>query len=95
MFHDHLGPAEMGDEGALRWLYIESVMSRMRTTFCPCATICRMENGRPSTHMLMWTPMTITLVMPRWRMGGEASAESVMASPSAISSAGCSRDQAR
>ena len=39
--------------GGIAGLYMESVMSRTRTTCWPWCTIWRMEKGRPRTHMLV------------------------------------------
>ena len=44
-------------------LYIESVMSRISTTFTPFLASWRRPNGRPSTHMLVCTPTRITFLM--------------------------------
>ena len=61
-------PVKWLTNGAERELYIVSVMSRMSTTWKPWSTNWRIENGRPRTHMLVWTPITITLSMPRSRI---------------------------
>ena len=51
--------------GGMAGLYIVSVMSRTSTTFLPFLAICRRPNGRPSTHMLVWTPTSMTFLMPK------------------------------
>src|SRR5688572_2325473 len=49
-------PAKWLTPGGRSGLYIVSVRSRIRATFLPSLTIWRMAKGRPSTHMLRWTP---------------------------------------
>ena len=59
-------PRKWSTFGRIRGSYIVSVMSRMRATFFPSFTICRIANGRPRTHMLRWTPRRTTFSIPRW-----------------------------
>ena len=81
-------PSKWLTYGHCRELYIVSVRSRIRTTFLPCRASCRRPNGRPSTHMLVWTPMRMTLLMPRLSSRFQISTpESLMASSSWISMA--------
>ena len=59
-----LVPAKWLTFGDIFGLYIVSVMSRMMTTFLPQRARLRAPNGRPTTHMFVWTPIRMTLRMP-------------------------------
>jgi hypothetical protein len=88
-------PSSWLTNGGILGLYIASVKSRTRVQRMPQRVICLMANDLPRTHMLVWTPMMIRFLIPRWRRKLYTSSPlSEMTSFSAIGMAACCRVQA-